>query len=574
MSDVTYVGIGTITKRSRRDDGTLDFEAARATSSDLDSDHQIADPEWAKTAMADWFKSGANLREMHRPIAAGRGLTLESRPDGEYVSGRVVDPGSVRKVENDVLTGLSIGIANPRIVKDATARNGRIVGGRIVEVSLVDRPANPTCKLALAKAAGDSGDAEFVEEYTLDEGALEDAVEKGELSTDAARDRVPDDMQAPSFLAKGDAPFGGKKAPPFKSGDKNPAKDEKKPAADDEDDESEDDEDDKAKDTKPGKGKPPWLKADGTTDLGALVAGAEGFGELTEAISKAALAKYTRAYLEDLAGDAGLQKADDPALTKDAASGGLQLTDAMAAVAELGDIAVAKNVLAGLATLIRSEALGVMAGDLGDVVDISSLAQAMAIVKCFLESEGREVTDLMPAAQTVPPEPPPLGGATREVAPPAHGPEEPDMTLADQIEQQYQETLTKARAALAGDSEQTTGPKPEQVPTLTKADITETVTATVTEALGALDGTITKAMEPLLGRLAQVEAANEQLREQLAVTPRGGGPAVTAVVKSSQADRDTDAVRRDLAVKAQAARARGETVLAAGYEQRIEKLAG
>lgn len=565
MSDVTYVGIGTITKRSRRDDGTLDFEAARATSSDLDSDHQIADPEWAKTAMADWFKSGANLREMHRPIAAGRGLTLESRPDGEYVSGRVVDPGSVRKVENDVLTGLSIGIANPRIVKDATARNGRIVGGRIVEVSLVDRPANPTCKLALAKAAGDSGDAEFVEEYSMDPGALEDAVEKGELTADAARDRVPDGLDAPAFLAKGDAPFGGKKAPPFKSGDKNPAKDEKKPAADDEDDE-----DDEAKDEKPGKGKPPWLKADGTTDLGALVAGADGFDELTEAISKAALAKYTRAYLEDLAGDAGLQKADAPELTKDDA-GGLQLTDAMAAVAELGDIAVAKNVLAGLATLIRSEALGVMAGDLGDVVDIGSLAQAMAIVKCFLESEGREVTDLMPAAQTVPPEPPPLGGATREVAPPAHGPEEPDMTLADQIEQQYQETLTKARAALAGDSDATTAPEAEQVPeTLTKADIT----TTVTEALGALDGTITKAMEPLLGRLAQVEAANEQLREQLAVTPRGGGPAVTAVVKSSQADRDTDAVRRDLAVKAQAARARGETVLAAGYEQRIEKLAG
>jgi len=38
-------------------------------------------------------------------------------------------------------------------VKDIAAPNGRIIGGQIVEVSLVDRPCNPTCTLTLTKAA-------------------------------------------------------------------------------------------------------------------------------------------------------------------------------------------------------------------------------------------------------------------------------------------------------------------------------------------------------------------------------------------------------------------------------------
>jgi hypothetical protein len=40
------------------------------------------------------------------------------------------------------------------VTRDKVVANGRIVDGQIVEVSLVDRPANPNCQLVLAKSAG------------------------------------------------------------------------------------------------------------------------------------------------------------------------------------------------------------------------------------------------------------------------------------------------------------------------------------------------------------------------------------------------------------------------------------
>lgn len=179
MTETTYAALGTITKTWRDDAGVLHFEASKATGPNLDGDQQIVDQDWAKTAMEDWFRSGGNLREQHSTIAAGKALTLEPRADGQYISGKVVDPGSALKVEQDVLTGLSIGIKGGRVVKDAAAPGGRIVGGRIVEVSLVDRPCEPTCKLMLAKA-DDAGTLVEVEEFSdIEKNALPPLEEGG-----------------------------------------------------------------------------------------------------------------------------------------------------------------------------------------------------------------------------------------------------------------------------------------------------------------------------------------------------------------------------------------------------------
>jgi hypothetical protein len=66
----------------------------------------------------------------------------------------VVDPDAITKVESEVYTGFSISVRAPRIVKDASAPGGRIVGGMIPETSLVDRPCLSTAKFLLAKSAG------------------------------------------------------------------------------------------------------------------------------------------------------------------------------------------------------------------------------------------------------------------------------------------------------------------------------------------------------------------------------------------------------------------------------------
>lgn len=146
-----------IVKADKRDDGTL-MVYGKATDDSLDIDQQICDPTWLDRAMPEWFKSGGNIREQHSSIAAGVAKEYEKKADGHYIHALVVDPISVKKVDNGVLKGFSIGIKSPRVVRDQKAANGRIIDGQIVEVSLVDRPANPNCQLVLAKSVeGESG---------------------------------------------------------------------------------------------------------------------------------------------------------------------------------------------------------------------------------------------------------------------------------------------------------------------------------------------------------------------------------------------------------------------------------
>ena len=142
-----------IIKSERQEDGTL-MVYGKATDDAIDSDNQICDAGWLNKAMPDWFRTGGNIREQHSNIAAGVAKELDSKADGHYITAHVVDSSSVKKVEAGVLKGFSIGIRAPRVVRDEKAVNGRIIDGQIVEVSLVDRPANPNAKLMLAKSDG------------------------------------------------------------------------------------------------------------------------------------------------------------------------------------------------------------------------------------------------------------------------------------------------------------------------------------------------------------------------------------------------------------------------------------
>ena len=146
-----------IVKADKNEDGTL-MVYGKATDDSLDIDQQICDPIWLDTAMPEWFKSGGNIREQHSSIAAGVAKEYEKKADGHYIHALVVDPISVKKVDTGVLKGFSIGIKSPRVIRDTKAANGRIIDGQIVEVSLVDRPANPNCQLVLAKSVeGETG---------------------------------------------------------------------------------------------------------------------------------------------------------------------------------------------------------------------------------------------------------------------------------------------------------------------------------------------------------------------------------------------------------------------------------
>jgi hypothetical protein len=162
--DLAY-SYAALIKSEKQEDGTLKVYG-KATDDSIDIDQQICDDDWLKRAMPDWFVTGGNVREQHSNIAAGVATDYEAKADGHYITALVVDPVSVKKVEAGVLKGFSIGIRGPRVVRDTKAAGGRIVDGQIIEISLVDRPANPNAKLMLAKAA-DGGVLEPVKQLTI-----------------------------------------------------------------------------------------------------------------------------------------------------------------------------------------------------------------------------------------------------------------------------------------------------------------------------------------------------------------------------------------------------------------------
>ena len=178
-----------IVTKSRDGDGHLRVYG-KATDSSLDIDQQICDPAWLRRAMPEWFKWG-NIREQHSSIAAGVATDYEYKEDGHYIEAKIVDTNSAKKVEEGVLKGFSVGIKNPRLAKDGAARGGRIVDGEIVEVSLVDRPANSNCKLVLAKAAVATEPVELlvegdVEKRDFSKDERDEAASKGQAMPDGS----------------------------------------------------------------------------------------------------------------------------------------------------------------------------------------------------------------------------------------------------------------------------------------------------------------------------------------------------------------------------------------------------
>ena len=165
MNDLT-TSYFSIEKSDKQPDGTL-MVYGKATDDSVDIDQQICDAAWLDRAMPAWFKSGGNIREQHSSIAAGVAKEYEPKADGHYIMAHIVDPVSVKKVDAGVLRGFSIGIKSPRVVRDTKAANGRIIDGQIVEVSLVDRPANPNCQLVLAKSV--DGESSLIQVEELNE---------------------------------------------------------------------------------------------------------------------------------------------------------------------------------------------------------------------------------------------------------------------------------------------------------------------------------------------------------------------------------------------------------------------
>lgn len=149
-------------------EGDTLFVYGKATTPEVDSDEQVVDKDWSGEALKSWFASGPNVRVQHNAQRdpAGSGVKVEIDRDGDgahWVKAAIDEPNAQLLVRKGHLRAFSVGIAKPLIVRDTTgkARNGIIKGGELAEISLVDRPANRSCYMEIAKAAKD-GSCELV----------------------------------------------------------------------------------------------------------------------------------------------------------------------------------------------------------------------------------------------------------------------------------------------------------------------------------------------------------------------------------------------------------------------------
>jgi hypothetical protein len=375
--DITYIGLGDFTYKSTEDGTLLVF--GKATGPDLDLDSQICDADWLKSAMPLWFQTGANIREQHSSIAAGVGLELAADGDDWFLKSEVVDPLTAKKVEKGVLKGYSIGIKNAKVIKDANAPGGRIVSGSIVEVSLVDRPANPTATVQIAKMVGEqmeltksdiNQEAAFVELPVTDELATYEGVKICSAceGTGKGHADLPDhDTACAKCNGTGEEVLGAQDTQQYSPSQPNGGK----PVNDMVDDKSVDMDMEMA-------------ASDETMEGGAFPI--KTVKDLKNAIQSIGRAKDREATIAHIiARDKALGKED-------------LIPDSFKEVTH--DEATLNSVRAGLIELIKAELDEMLSGEEDEIGDVSELLCALQMFICWWDGEADENETVEPYADT------------------------------------------------------------------------------------------------------------------------------------------------------------------------------
>jgi HK97 family phage prohead protease len=132
-------------KVEKGDDGSR-IVTGYASTPTKDLDGEIVSIDAVKAAVPAYME-WRNLRLMHQPIAIG--TTKEAHVDnkGLYITGKIVDPDAINLLDHEVLKGFSIG------GKKLTKKGDVITAIELIEISLVDRPANPDCRIDAVKMA-------------------------------------------------------------------------------------------------------------------------------------------------------------------------------------------------------------------------------------------------------------------------------------------------------------------------------------------------------------------------------------------------------------------------------------
>ncbi|MCB0207715.1 MAG: hypothetical protein KDJ52_00205 [Anaerolineae bacterium] len=128
-----------------------------ASDETVDAEDEVTDYVATKAAVEEW-REWANIREMHGASAVGvaQEIILDDETKSLWIGVKVVDDSAWQKVLDGVYKGFSIG--GKALKKISEVIDGRLVRRIIkyilIEISLVDRPANPSARFSLIKREG------------------------------------------------------------------------------------------------------------------------------------------------------------------------------------------------------------------------------------------------------------------------------------------------------------------------------------------------------------------------------------------------------------------------------------
>lgn len=126
-----------------------------ATTEAEDSDGEIIELQAVKKALPDYLEYG-NIREMHALKAVGVAAETNMDKKGLYLTAHIADDAAWKKC---VPTTMPDGTVLPPVYKGFSIggrklkkSGNRITGIEMTEISIVDRPANPECRIDVAKS--------------------------------------------------------------------------------------------------------------------------------------------------------------------------------------------------------------------------------------------------------------------------------------------------------------------------------------------------------------------------------------------------------------------------------------
>lgn len=129
--------------------------AGYASTPALDIDGEIVSLDAIKKALPGYWQ-WRNVREMHQSKAVGVAQEANIDTKGLFLTSKITDKDAAQKCIDEVYKGYSIG--GRKLAKTGNT----ITEIELVEISLVDRPANPECRLEVQKSAKNGGSAHLI----------------------------------------------------------------------------------------------------------------------------------------------------------------------------------------------------------------------------------------------------------------------------------------------------------------------------------------------------------------------------------------------------------------------------